>query len=62
MCSERTTPRVIKSNYKAAPLNSNSEEMRKLKQNDANMNGLCHNLLGVNHFCDKSLCVFPKQD
>lgn len=46
MSPERAIPCAIKSNYyKAAALHSDSEEMRKAKQKDDTMNGLCSNVL-----------------
>lgn len=51
MSPERAMPYVIKSNYyKAAALNSDSEEMRKAKQKDANMNSFCSNVSCIMYY------------
>ena len=51
MSPERVIPYVIKSNYyKAAALNSDSEEMRKAKQKDANMNSFCSNVFCIMYY------------
>lgn len=57
---QRTTPYVIKSHHKAAALSSNSGEMGKVQQKDANTNGFCNNLLWVKGSFDKAN-VFPKE-
>lgn len=61
MCPKRTTPYRITSNYKAAALSSNSEGMRKTKQN-ANMNDFCSNLLWINCSFYKAYVSFLTKD
>lgn len=61
MCPKRTTPYMIKSNYKAAAVSSNWEEMGKAKQ-DANRTGFCSNLEWINYSFYKAYVSFLNKD